>query len=381
MQLNYHRKHIRQLTYIVFLFVSVAFTACMDDELLSEYNDLDVEEDTNLVSIIQKQPGIFILNEGNFMYENSSLSYYLADSMKVLNSIFFRTNDVPLGDVAHSITIRDSLAYIVVNNSAKVYVININNFKYRGKITGLTSPRYIHFINDSKAYISDLYAKAITIVNPLSFEITGNIDVNNHESEYYQHPTEQMVQHENYVFTNCWSYDNKILVIDTRLDEVVDSIEVLKQPTSLVLDKNDKIWTITDGGFAGNPYANERPGLIKIDAASRKIERTFYFEKGDRPLEVVLNGTKDTLYFVNKDVYRMSINDPELPSKAFIETNGVISSIGVDPYNSDIYLGDAIDNVQQGIIYRYSAKSAAIDTFKTGIIPGHFAFRPALELQ
>ncbi len=376
MQVNHHRKYISHLIAILLLIFSMMLTACMDDDLLSEYNDLDVEEDTSLVSIIQKQPGIFIVNEGNFMYENSSLSYYLADSMKVLNSIFFRTNDVPLGDVAHSITIRDSLAYIVVNNSAKVYVININNFKYRGKITGLTSPRYIHFISDSKAYITDLYAKAIAIVNPLNFEITGKIDVNNHESEYYQHPTEQMVQYENFVFTNCWSYDNKILVIDTRLDEVVDSIEVLKQPTSLVLDKNNKIWTITDGGFAGNPYANETPGLIKIDAASRKIEKTFYFEKGDRPLEVALNGTKDTLYFVNKDVYRMSINDPDLPSNAFIETKGVISSIGINPYNSDIYLGDAIDNVQQGVIYRYTSTGAAIDTFKAGIIPGHFAFHP-----
>ena len=56
--------------------------------------------------------------------------------------------------------------------------------------------------------------------------------------------TEQMVQCGDYVYVNCWSYQNRILKIDTRTDKVVDQLTVGIQPTSLVMDKNFKLWGI-----------------------------------------------------------------------------------------------------------------------------------------
>ncbi|HAQ21896.1 MAG TPA: cell surface protein [Prolixibacteraceae bacterium] len=323
--------------------------------------------------------GVYIVNEGNFMYGNSSLSFYNPDTKRVYNQVFQARNGVPLGDVAQSMSIWKNLGFIVINNSGKIYIIDHSTGEYKGHISGLSSPRYVHIINEKKAYITDLYSKKITIFNPTTFQVTGFIPVGNSNSEFSQHSTEQMVQYKNLIFTNCWSFDNKILVINSDTDQLVDSIEVFKQPNSIVIDRDNKIWVLSDGGFEGSPYGYEQAGLLKINAETHEIERTFRFDKNDRPMNLCINPTKDTLYFLNRHVWKMAVTEKHLPEKAFITSKytslyGGFFSVAIDPTNRDVYIGDAIDHRQNGLIYRYDASGSLIDSFKAGISPGDFAF-------
>ena len=235
----------------------------------------------------QSQRGVFITCEGNFGWDNASLSFYDPAARTVENEIFIRANGMKLGDVAQSMTLHKGRGYVVVNNSGAVYVIDPATFRVTGVIEGVVSPRYIHFPNDTTAYITDLYDPRITVVDSRSNRIRGRIPMNGHKS------TEQMVQWGDEVFVNCWSYDDKILVVDAARETLVDSIEVGPQPSSLVLDRFGKLWTVTDGRTAGIPAA-----LYRIDAATRRVEQTYTFAAGDHPSSVTLNGTRDTLYFI-----------------------------------------------------------------------------------
>lgn len=291
------------LSVLFIVFCLTAFIGCMKWDY-GEMEDFSATGD-----------GLFITNEGNFQYGNATLSYYDPETKTVENEVFYRANAMKLGDVAQSMTIRNDVGWVVVNNSHVIFAIDINTFKEVGRITGLTSPRYIHFISDEKAYVTQIWDYRIFIVNPKTYQITGYIECPDMTMETGS--TEQMVQYGKYVYVNCWSYQKRILKIDTTTDQVVDQLEVGIQPTSLVMDKNYKLWTITDGGYEGSPYGYEEPSLYRIDAETFKIEKQFKFQLGDAPSEVQLNGAGDELYWINKDIWRMSV-DAERDRKSVV---------------------------------------------------------------
>lgn len=319
-------------------------------------------------------PGLFVCNEGNFQYGNATLSYYDPSDNKVSNEVFFRANGMRLGDVAQSMSVYDNKGWIAVNNSHVIFAIDLNTFKETGRIENLTSPRYICFLSQEKAYVSQLWDNRIFIINPKRYEITGYIRVPGMEME--NGSTEQMVRHGKYVYCNCWSYQNRIIKIDTETDSVVDELTVGIQPTSLVIDKYDKLWTITDGGYEGSPYGYEAPSLYRIDANTFTVEKQFRFKLGDTPGELQTNGIHDRLYWINNDVWSMDAKADRLPYVPVVESRDTkYYGLTIDPERGDIYVADAIDYQQQGIIYRFTPEGKTVDEFYVGINPGAFCWK------
>ncbi len=320
--------------------------------------------------------GLFIMNEGNFQYGNATLSYYDPATKEVENELFYRANAMRLGDVAQSMTIRNGVGWLVVNNSHVVFAIDTDTFRELGRITNLASPRYIHFVSDEKAYVTQIWDNRIFIVNPKRYEVTGYIQCPDMEME--SGSTEQMVQVGKYLYVNCWSYQNRILKIDTESDTIVDELQVGVQPTSLVVDCNNKLWTITDGGYSNSPYGEEVPALyrINIDGEKMRVEAQYRFALGDAPSEIQINGSGDRLYWINGDIWSMSVTDDYLPAYPFLEARGTTYyGLTIDPKSEDLYIADAIDYQQAGKVYRYSKSGELIDEFYVGIIPGAFCWK------
>lgn len=363
----------------IFLLLLTSLVACScGDDLM-----------TGGVQYDRQGEGVFICNEGNFMYGNASLSYYDPEKREADNQVFYNANNFPLGDVCQSMSIIGGRGFVVVNNSGKVFVIDINTFKYLGVIKGLTSPRYIQQVSDDKIYISDIYSPFIAIADPKTLDVTGRVYMGTRNGPGKVNGTEQMVMHGNYVYVCSWSYNNKIYKIDTRTDEVVDSIGVTKQPNSMVLDKNGKIWVLSDGSYKGSPYGQERASLIKIDAGRFAVEAIMDFPTMEcSPSELCINGARDRIYFINgswagegvanSGIYTMGVEETTLPSAPLIPEDGrLFYALAIHPKTGEIYFSDAIDYVQRGIVFRYSADGRRIDEFKVDIIPGAFCFKTA----
>ena len=142
------------------------------------------------------------------------------------------------------------------------------------------------------------------------------------------------------------------------------------------MDRYNRMWTITDGGYEGSPYGHEAPSLYCIDAETFSVERQFKFRFGDWPSEVQLNGTRDTLYWINNDIWRMDVTATRIPVRPFLEYRDTkYYGLTVNPANGEVYVADAIDYQQQGVIYRYSPEGTLLDEFVAGITPGAFCWK------
>jgi YVTN family beta-propeller protein len=309
--------------------------------------------------------GVFILDEGNFRGGNGSLSFYSYDSSKIYNDLFLNINGRPLGDVPNSIQIQGDYAYIVVNNSGKIEVINKNSLKSVTTINGLISPRNISFVNDEKAYVTSIYSDSVVIINLNSNSIAGYIDI--------RRSSESVLINGSKAFVSNWMGGDEIMIINTLTDKVTDSVKVGVEPESMVIDKNNKLWVLCNGGWARNNYAE----LISINATNNMIERDFVFPvKEASPTSLQIDGKGETLYYLEQGVHQMSIDASTLPASVLISESGhYFYKIGINPVNNDIFVTDAVDYQQKGYVLYYKKEGTLISSNTADIIPGLMCFK------
>ncbi|MDC1106036.1 hypothetical protein OAT16_04980 [Prolixibacteraceae bacterium] len=331
--------------------------------------------------------GVYILNEGPWQDPNSSsLFFYNPESNEVESNVFKEVNKnigndgLILGALPQSMTKEGDLIHIVINEDNKIFTINAHTAEYLGKITGLTSPRYMVTTPDHRAYVTSLEETKISIVDLVQEEfdtgsVLNKIDILNPlSSEFKQHTSERIIAVGDELFTNSWSNDNKILVIDPNTNKLKDSIEVGIQPQSMVLDKNKKLWVLCDGGYQTSPYGYTNGSIYRINTKDHTVEWHYTFPNTIPKRNICINGTGDTLYFIYTDIYRMKIGETE-PSKVIeVQNQQTFYSLGIDPKNGDIYVGDAVDYKQAGMVYRFDKDFNKIDEFRVGILPNSFLF-------
>jgi DNA-binding beta-propeller fold protein YncE len=252
--------------------------------------------------------------------------------------------------------------YVVVNNSGKIEIVNMNDFKSIGTITGFNSPRYILQTAPDKAYVTDLYSNSISVVNLTTGMISAKISCLGW--------TEQLVKAGNNVFVTNPD-KGKVYVINSLTDVIIDSIAVTKGAGSAVIDNAGKLWVMCSGSSSSSING----ALHKINTGTDSIESTFAFTASDSPGRLTKNGAGDTLFYLNKGINKMAASSSSLPSSIFIPEGGRnLYGLGIDPLSSKIYAADAIDYVQSGKIYVYNTSGQQLAAFLAGIIPGGFLF-------
>ena len=323
------------------------------------FTSCSTEEEIQLLpSLGTYDKGILVVNEGNFGQPNGSISFLSNDFSVFQNGIYATENNgEALGDVVQSISFKDDKAFIVVNASNVIQVVNRYSFKKVATITqGLNKPRYSTSSN-GKLFVTNSGTKSVSVYDLSTFAFITNIEIDK--------AVEKIVAANNkiYVQNGAFGTGSNVTVIDAVANTVSTTIEVGVGVNSME-EKNGILYVM-----CGN---NDGSALYRINTETdtKSVIQTSALKKATN---MDVDGA-NIFYPVNAGVYAMPINATsftQLPLFS-VADNGFSTFYGFAVIDGYIFSADANGFTQNGIMKIYSATGTTLKTYNTKVGPNGF---------
>jgi len=307
--------------------------------------------------------GMYIVNEGNFQAGNGSVSFYDSSTNLVTQDIFSLKNNRPAGDVCQHLQYFQNQFYLLVNNSGKIEILN-TDFVSTKTVTGLTSPRYIAFASNTKGYITDLYAKGVTILNTSTQTIEKKIPIN-----YW---TEELLNYKDTFYVT--SPESRYLyLVDSKSELLKDSVDIGYGSSSIALDNNNYLWVLCNG----NETLSILPSIVCINTQNRQIIKTITATSYSIfASKINFNPINNCMYWIENDIYKINTDNLSATKEIVISASGkTFYGLAIKSSNGDVVVSDASDFSQRSTIYIYTKNGLEKNSFKAGLISGYILIR------
>lgn len=354
---------MKSFKLLIFLTTSLIILSCSDEGDPVEEPKGDYEF------------GYFITNEGPFQNGSGTITF-VGDDGNVQQEVYKTVNGENLGNIVNSMYIDGDKAYIVVNNSSLIVVVNRNTMEKLAVIDGdgVNNPR--HFVvAEGKGFVSnwgdpfDPSDDFIAVVDLDLNEVRGTIPVGE--------GPERMLTTSKGIFVALqggFNFNNEVVLINPMTDEVVSTISVGDVPNSLQEDDAGNVWALCGGKPS---YADEETAgqLYKIELSDLSASSQEFAQSTDHP--GLLNFDAGQLYYLlNGQVFRMSpgAGAGELPKESIQGLDGFYYGMTVE--SGELYGTDAGDFASEGTVKVFNVNSGALlNTIDAGIVPGQVVFQ------
>jgi YVTN family beta-propeller protein len=340
-----------------YFFFALAFTAI----LASCHKDKITPNSTPTA----QRAGLYILNQGDFGSNNSTITYYDYTSKVLTPDIFFSANNSPLGDTGNDLEIYGSKMFIIVNNSDLIDVVNATGSKLIKSIT-LYQPRSVVFYKND-AFVTS-YNGTVSVIDTTSLTITKTITVgNNPEQMAISNGKLYVANSDGYNVTSATTTAT-VSVIDLTALTVSKTISgVLVDPVSVAADTYGNIYVLSLGNFAAIG-----PGMTIISSTSDAVTSTTSLNLAYNIPITVSNGF--AYYFTADNKIAVYNTKTQTTSQANFITDGTTITtpyaITVDDISGEVFVADAKDYTSNGTLFAFDKTGKEEYTITTGINPG-----------
>ena len=332
--------HWHALFMLVFL-----FSGCTKN--YDDYGPKGEEEEV----VIPEATSVIVINEGNFMFGNGSVSWMDLEQHTTSQEVFKSVNGYPLGDVPQSMIINDSLGYVIVNNSGKIEIVTMPEFSSVATVNGFTSPRQMAIVSDQPkmAWVTDLYADKIWEVNLDSRQITGSISELGWSEKIKVWNGKALVLNKTDSVINVFNIDSKVKVKTYQLSSGIVDFDFSKSEELMVVAKE---------------------GIYRVDLVQEEIYTEYTFTQKRTPLRMAQDTLNQITYFLDGDLMRYSMS--QLEQIKPVPSGGNFYGLAVNSGN--VYVSNAKDYVQPGELIQYDLNFQDSLVYPTGVNPQYIFF-------
>jgi len=322
---------------------------------------------------------MYVLCEGLFNMNNSTLSLLNFDNHTLNSDFFLFQNNRGLGDTGNDMKRYGSKLWIVVNVSSQVEVVDLNSGISMKRIPFFNSnnvarqPRFITF-EGSKAYVCS-FDGTIARIDTTSLNIEAITSAG-------RNPDGITISNGKLYVSNSGgldipNYDNTVSVIDLKSFTELKKITVGLNPFKIEADKQGNVYVVSRGN-----NSNIKATWNRINSYTDELVETY----NNLP---VVNFTihNDTAYIYNYDfvnnsywVKTFDCKTKQIVSENFISDGTILErpfGIYIHPTNGNVYLTDARNYTTKGDLFCFNRKGKLLYKIKNiGLNPGSIVVCP-----
>jgi YVTN family beta-propeller protein len=312
--------------------------------------------------------GVFVLNQGSYGANNTTLTYYDFASSTQTTDFFKKVNGFGLGDTGSDFVIYGGKMYIVMNVSGYVAVANSITAKFIDTISFKNSgvnrgPENIA-VAEGKVFVSSTDG-TVAVIDTTSLAVTKFIKVGSN-------PAQMVATADNLYVSNTGGFsavfDSTVSVIPLSTLAETGRIVVGINPGSLTTDNIGNIYVVCTGN-----YGSVAPSLVKVNINTNSITKTVDSAFGSiRYYNSALLTTGGYLGTANVGMFSPDNLGAVRPS--FITDGTAIVNpygVDVDAATGDVYVSDAKDYIVSGEVFCFDKTGKKKFSFATtpGISP------------
>lgn len=344
--------------YLILFVFGLLIHACDD------ITDKDSPEDNEGSNTETGTAGIYVLSEGLFNLNNSTLMFHSLKNGQTDTDYFRSKNHRGLGDTANDMAIYGSKLYIVVNVSSQIEVIDRASGLSLKRIPVLNEngssrqPRYIAFHKD-KAYVCS-FDGTVARIDTTSLEIEEYATVGRNPDGICVQGDKLYVSNSGGLDWDGIGVDNTVSVVSTEPFKEIKKIQVGYNPGRIRADNYGHVYVATRGkDISAGDY-----NFVQIDTRTDEVKQIY----DEKVMNFAINDQLAYLYNFNYTTQDSQIKVFNLQTgttlrEDFITDETEINTpygIYVNPYSGNIYITDAYNYLVRGDVLCFNPQGKLI---------------------